>query len=103
MDKLVRRVTLIQRNGDKREASTVYQEPEKKVKKGWTRPLERIARRMLKADLIYAQERLRRHDESNRRRSNGWLIEAPKNIIEARRARLKEARKASPFRSLSKA
>jgi hypothetical protein len=68
-----------------------------------TRPIERAARRLEKAQLIFAQDLLRRHAESNRRRRDGWVLEAPANVIEAGRHAYNEARKAVPFRILPKA
>jgi len=106
MDNLVRRVTVIERSGNNRQALTVYEEPRQK-RRGkvsvWTLPLERAARRLVRANVIFGQEALRRHYESNRRRRDGWLLEAPGNIVESGRKAYNEARKAVPFRLLPKA
>ena len=105
MDKLVRRVTVIDRSGDIPQATTVYKEQrtanEKKVSV-WTRPFERAARRVATAEIIFAQELLRRHEESNRRRRDGWLLEGCANMAESGRKAYNEARKAVPFRILPK-
>jgi len=105
MDELIRRVTVIHRHDHAREASVVY-EP-KHRRRGrvsvLTRPLERTARRLVKAEIIFAQELLRRHEESNRRRRDGWILEGPGNVAEAGRHAYNEARKAAPFRILPKA
>ncbi len=53
-------------------------------------------------DSIDAAESLRRHEDSNRRRRDGWLLEGPGNLIESGRKALNEARKAVPFVSLPK-
>jgi uncharacterized protein DUF6312 len=105
MDDLVRRVIVIERHDHTRHASTVYEhEPKRSSRVSvLTRPLERTARRLVKADIIFRQELLRRHEESNRRRRDGWILEAPANIIEAGREAYNEARKAVPFRILPKA
>jgi hypothetical protein len=103
MDRLVRRVTVIQREGDnQRQAVTVYREPRKGRGKVsiWTRPFERGARRLVRAQIIFGQEALRRHDESNRRRRDGWLLEGPANVVESGRKALNEVRKGVPFGTL---
>lgn len=105
MDKLINRVTVVQRGADAPPAITVYKRPRKGRSKVsfLTRPLERAAKRIVKAEIIFGQEFLRRHDESNRRRRDGWLLEAPANVVESGRKAYNEARKAVPFRLLPKA
>ena len=108
MDKLVKRVTVIHRGRDEPRAVAVYRAPPQKEHKErarisvLTRPLERGARHLEKAILIFGQETLRRHEDSNRRRRDGWLLEGPGNLIESGRKALNEARKAVPFVSLPK-
>src|SRR5271156_6628290 len=99
MDRIVKRVTVIRRSGDEPRAVTVYREPRAKGARGsvLTRPFERGARHLEKAFVIFGQESLRRHEDSNRRRRDGWLLEAPGNFIESGRKALNEARKAVPF------
>jgi len=53
--------------------------------------------------VIFGQEVLRRHDRANRRRRDGWLIEAPATVFESGRKAYNEARKGIPFRILPKA
>jgi Family of unknown function (DUF6312) len=105
MDSLVKRVTVIKRSGDKTEALEVYQEPRKSRRKVSVvaRPLERAARRLMQAEVVFGQELLRRGKESNRRRRDGWLLEAPANTLESGRKAYNQARKAVPFRLLPKA
>jgi hypothetical protein len=107
MDKLVKRVTVIQRSADGREsqAVAVYQEPRKGRGKVsvWTRPFERAARRLVRAQVIFGEELIRRGEDSNRRRRDGWLLESPANVVEAGRKAYNEARKTVPFRILPKA
>jgi Family of unknown function (DUF6312) len=106
MHKLVRRVTVIQRLGDENppRAVAVYKEPSRGRAKVsiLTRPFERGARHLLKAQIIFGQEALRRHEKSNRRRRDGWLVEGPGNLVESGRRALNEARKGVPFKLLPK-
>jgi Family of unknown function (DUF6312) len=106
MDDLVKRVTVVRRSGDETQprAVVVYREPRKHRAKVsvLTRPLERGARHLEKAVVIFGQETLRRHEESNRRRRDGWLLEGPGNLIKSGRKALNEARKAVPFVILPK-
>jgi hypothetical protein len=107
MDKLVRRVTVIRRDRDEPRAVAVYREPARKGKESarvsvLTRPLERGARHLERAIMIFGEEALRRHQDSNRRRRDGWLLEGAGNLIESGRKALNEARKAVPFVTLPK-
>jgi hypothetical protein len=99
---LVRRVTVLNRSGEAVEAVTVHREQRRRPKvSGWTSPLESAARRLVRAQVVFGQEVLRRHNRSNRRRRDGWLLEAPANLIESgRKAFNEEIRKGVPFRLL---
>jgi hypothetical protein len=101
---LVERITVLKHSGDTVEAVTVHQEARKRPKvSAWTSPLERAARRLVRAQVVFGQEVLRRHTLSNRRRRDGWLLEAPSNLIESgRKAFNEEIRKGVPFRLLPK-
>lgn len=101
---LVNRITVLERSGDTVEAVTVHQEPRKRRKvSAWTSPIERAARRLVRAQVVFGQEVLRRHNRSNRRRRDGWLLEAPANLIESgRKAFNEEVRKGVPFILLPK-
>jgi hypothetical protein len=105
MDKLVRRVTVIHRGRDEPRPVTVYREPAHKDRAKASvliRPFEKGAKHLERAIIIFGQEALRRHEDSNRRRRDGWLLEGPGNLIESGRKALNEARKAVPFVSLPK-
>jgi hypothetical protein len=65
-------------------------------------PIERAARRLVRAQIVWGQEALRRHNRSNRRRRDGWLLDVPVNLAESGRKAFNEARKAVPFRLLPK-
>jgi hypothetical protein len=68
-----------------------------------TRPIERAARRLVRAQVVFGQEVIRRSDRANRRRKDGWLLEAPAIVLESGRKAYNEARKGVPFRILPKA
>ena len=104
MDKLVKRVTVVHGTGANRETSVVYEEKDesldeeqKRRTSRWLRPIERFTRRMLKADLVGAQEAYQRHLNSSRNRKNGWLRDVEKNYERASRKAYNEARKVAPF------
>jgi Family of unknown function (DUF6312) len=106
MDKLVRRVTVIHGTRDDPKSVAVYREPRRERNRArvsvLTRPLERGVRHLEKAIVIFGQEALRRHEESNRHRRDGWLLDLPANFAESGRKALNEARKAVPFVNLPK-
>jgi hypothetical protein len=102
-DSLIRRVTVLQPKGD---GAVVVRKLEPKGPpklSRWSRPLERATRRLLKAQIIFAEEMLRRRDKANRRERDGWLREAPSIVAESSRRAYNEARKAVPFKILPKA
>jgi Family of unknown function (DUF6312) len=106
MDKLVRRVTIVQRSGDVRTATVAYEHPEEREDEAvqsstFLRPVERVVRHLAKASVIFVQEGYKRHLESGERK-NGWLLDAPSNILHAGVKAYNEARKAVPFRLLPK-
>jgi len=104
MGRLINRVTVIQRSGEHPEAVAVYREPRKRRRtSGLTRPLEQATRRLIRAQVVFGQEVLRRNDRANRRRRDGWLVNAPNTVVEAGRKAYNEARRGIPFRILPKA
>jgi hypothetical protein len=110
MDKLVRRVTVVQGTGDNREGVVVYEDPDERREERYSRrtspllrPFERVARHLIKADLIFVQDAYQRYLDSSRRRRDGWLRDAPENVFKSSRKAYNEARKAVPFGLLPKA
>jgi len=94
MEKLVRRVTRVERSGD---AKVIYKSEEDDEEIPHFHRLEQSVRHMLKAQLLAAQEAYQRHIESADKGGNAWLQDAPRNFMKARRKALKEIRNASPF------
>lgn len=100
MDKLVRRVTLVERSGQAREAKVVYEnedENDDRVPPQF-RNLERSVRHMLKAQAVAAQEAYERHIESAGKGGRHWMTDGPKNMMKARKKAMKEMKQASPFK-----
>lgn len=93
MEKIVRRVTVVDRAGETRETKTVYDsELDDDHDDGPDlSPMERRVRRMLKAQVIQAQEAYDRHLKSADKGGNAWLFEAPQNFMRARRKAMREA------------
>lgn len=100
MDKLVRRVTVVQGSGEQRAAKVVYERDEdgdEDEDEPNFKPLERTIRHVLKARLIAAQDAYQRHLDSAAKGGNSWLIDDALSMMKMPRAARKEMRKASPF------
>jgi hypothetical protein len=105
MDRLVKRVTIVERTAQgsdqSREAKVVYDLDEDDEEGAPSfRNFERTMRHLLKADLIATQEVYERHLASLEKGGTAWLDDAPRNFMKAQRKGLKEASKASPFRTV---
>ena len=104
MSKLIERVTVLRRDGGDPEPVTVYRRASKGRKGSFLlRPVERAARSLVRAQVVFGQEILKRGDRSNSKRRDGWLIEAPANIAKSARKAYNEGRKGVPFKILPKA
>lgn len=107
MDKLVKSITVIRRVGDETEAVRIYQDPGAKKKRrkvsGWAAPIERAARKLLKANTAFSEGALRRTNKANRRRRDGWVFDAPVIVLKSGRDSYNQARKAVPFGIMPKA
>ena len=107
MDKLVKSVTVIRRVGDETEAVRIYQDPDSKKKRrkvsGWAAPIERAARKLLKANTAFSEGALRRTNKANRRSRDGWILDAPVIVFKSGRDSYNQARKAVPFGIMPKA
>jgi hypothetical protein len=105
MDKLVRRVTVVQGGGENRHATIVYERDRddddddnddfESDARSFFRPLERVVRHVLKAEVIIAQEAYERHIKSAAHGRQQWLLDMPSNILNAERKGLREIRKAA--------
>jgi endonuclease/exonuclease/phosphatase family metal-dependent hydrolase len=92
MDKLVRRVTVVQGS----DAKVVYQSDDDSDGRPSFKKLEEGVRHMLKAQVIAAQAAYEAHVESSKKEGNAWLTEAPANFMKARKKAMKEMRDAMP-------
>ena len=96
MDKLVKRVTVVQGSKGHRHSTVVYEnddDMEDEYESHPFRPLEKAVRYMLKADLVMAQEAYDRHVKSASRGGDDWVLDAPSNILKVQEKGLKEVRK----------
>jgi hypothetical protein len=86
MAAFVQRVTLVNLDvpGD---TETVQKSKRKKKRKvsGFLKPMAKRDRRMARASKAFSDEWLSRMDRSNRKRRNGWLRDAPVNLMRANR------------------
>ena len=98
MDKLVKRVTVVQGSGENRQANVVYKSDDEDDESPGLNRLEKSIRHYLKAQVIAAQEAYQRHMDSVAKGGSSWLYEEPGNLMKARRKGMKEMRKASPFK-----
>jgi hypothetical protein len=97
MDKLVKRVTVVQGSGEHRTANVVYKSDEDDDGEEENR-FERTIRHVLKAQVIAAQEAYQRHLDSVAKGGKTWIFDEPSNLMKAQRKAMKEIRKASPFK-----
>ena len=100
MDKVVRRVILVERSGQTREAKVVFENEDEDDDRTppHLRNMERTVRHMLKAQVIAAQEAYERHLESAGKGGKHWLTDGPRNMMSARKKAMKEMRQAAPFK-----
>ena len=105
MDKLVKRVTLVQRGSAGTETTRIYKSSEKKKRKvsAMVAPRGKAARKLSKANVGLGQEMVSRTDKANRRKRDGWLFDGPIIVAKSGRAAYNQARKAVPFGLLPKA
>jgi hypothetical protein len=97
MDKLVRRVTVIER-GQHSKAKVIYSDTDDDDddESPDLHRLERRVRSLLKADVIAAQEAYQRHLDSVAQGGAAWIDDSPSNMMRARRKAMKEIRGFGP-------
>jgi len=89
----IRTVTVIRHEAAGTRAEVVYRSDagskKRKVSRG-LRPLEKVQRRVLKAQQVFGDEMLRRHEKSSRKRRNGFLRDGGRNQAGAMSKALKK-------------
>jgi hypothetical protein len=96
MTKNLRRITVVSISGAT-EPRVVYTKSGKKKSSPWLAPVEHIEKHLLAAGQTYTDELARRHAKSNRRRRDGWILDAPKNVIKATTRAYRVYRKVAPL------
>jgi hypothetical protein len=102
MDKIVRRVTVVEREGAHKKAKVVYNavdDDEDDEDEPSLHPLERRVRRLLKANLVQAQEAYQQHLNSVAKGGSAWVYDSPRNLMRARRKAMKDLHKSGPFKT----
>jgi len=98
MDKLVRRVTVVQGSGENRHANVVYKADDEDDIDDFEPPIlrriERGVRHYLKSQVVEAQDAYQRHLDSVGKGGGSWIYDIPGNIMKAHRKALKESYKA---------
>lgn len=90
MSKFVERITAVGL-GNWGQSTTIYKSKKKKRKvSGWLKPIEKRQRHMIEAAATFGNVLLARHNRSNRKRRNGWLRDAPLNLMRAQRKAFKK-------------
>ena len=67
----------------------LYQREAKRGKKkssSMLKPAQRLIRRTMEAQRASAERYLERHEKSNQKRRDGWLVDFPSNVARATRA-----------------
>ncbi len=85
VSKSIRRISVLQRDPSGAVTPVVLYQRSRSKKKG-TRGfvvLERATRRIMKAQRSAADSYLSRHDQSNRKRRDGWIRDLPINVARA--------------------
>lgn len=87
LGKAVQRITVIKADPTGRTGSAVlYEGRSKKKKQTWyLRPIERLSRRLAKAQIVGGEYYLNLHQQANTRKRDGWKKRYGKNVGKVRR------------------
>lgn len=94
MSKTVEEIILIRQDDSGRSITRTVYRRRKKTKKG-TAPLDsigKIVRKVASGQQTASEQYLRKHDQSNRDKRDGWLRDLPYNVFRATRRGLKKVR-----------
>ncbi len=94
IDSVVKSITFLKAKSDGRYVSERLTDvgPRKKQSKA-LKPLERFVRKLVKSELAAAKTYIERHEQSNQKKSNGWVKDIGKNLKKAAKAAEKSAKK----------
>jgi hypothetical protein len=88
VSEIARRITIVSRDQAGRSV-VIHERLPKKRKRSrrkrskWLKPLEQIERRVLRANEVFARALVRGHNRSNTERKDGWIYDAPANVLRA--------------------
>jgi len=99
LSKLVRRVTVLQKDANGDISSVVIFKRGRKKKKAtaFVMPIEKLARSLVKASDATTSSYLRRHKKSNRKHRDGWIRDGAANLVRANGKGLKQVRLSQLF------
>ncbi|BBL71302.1 hypothetical protein [Methylogaea oryzae] len=93
IDGIVKSITFLKAGADGRyECERLTESGSRKKQSKVLKPMERLVRKLVKSELAAAQTYLERHEQSNRRKSNGWLKNMGKNLKQAAKSARKSAK-----------
>ncbi len=97
LSKSVKRITVLQRQGDGGISPVVVFERRRGKKKGTQllQPIERVMRSLAETSDAATGTYLSQHKKSNRKRKDGWIRDVPSNVVKASRRAVKELRPAA--------
>jgi hypothetical protein len=91
LGRLARRVTIVPPAGTEAIPTVIYERKRKKRKGSFLfRRMDKMLRRSMEAQRIYAEDYLRRHEKSNRKRKDGWVRDGMYNNMRAGQKAMKE-------------
>ncbi len=95
LGRLARRVTVVPAKGTEASPVLIYERKGKKKKGTFLfRRMDKMVRRAMSAERAYADDYLRRHEKSNRKKKDGWIRDGFYNNMRAGRKAMKEMSKA---------
>jgi len=89
--KAIRQITLIHSGPQGTTSQVLFKKKTKRRKSSrLLKPLEKLQRRLLKAQKTFGDEAFSLHEKHNRKRKDGWLRDAPVIAIKASRRAAKK-------------
>lgn len=80
---IARRITIVSRDPASRPL-VIHERVRRRRKRSKSlKSLEQLERRVLRANEVFARGLMRQHNRSNTKRRDGWLYDAPANLLRA--------------------